>query len=384
MQVGSKKIRIYPKDESKYFQALNLYRRAYNLAVAIYLSGDHLDENGKFKNLRPQIKEQCKAEQDKDELVYSSIIVDHAVLSALTSFKAVMKRNKSKKGEKTGFSTLRFKSRKGDIHSFGGDRFPKSESPFPKALGEIFLTEDVPEEAINKSFIVTYNKGRWYVQVQMSIKLQAESQGEVRPIAIDPGVRTFGVCYSQDEILIAGDGLVKDKLLPLMKKVDKLLSWKKKLLNLQLEIEPQWFRDRMKYINKMIYKLRSKKDDIILDLHNRLAHTLVTNYDLIFLPTFETKKMSSTAKRSIRRSTARSMLSLNHYQFAQRLKWYAKKYGKHVIDCNESYTSKTRSWDGTIDDKLGGKKVIRGDGFSVDRDINGARGILLKQLSKAA
>ncbi len=45
------------------------------------------------------------------------------------------------------------------------------------------------------------------------------------------------------------------------------------------------------------------------------------------------------------------MLSLGHYDFKLRIKCYAKKYGKHVIDCNESYTSKIRSWDGTIDDK---------------------------------
>jgi len=61
-----------------------------------------------------------------------------------------------------------------------------------------------------------------------------------------------------------------------------------------------------------------------------------------------------------------------------------KKYGKHVVDCNESYTSKTRSWDGVIDDNLGGKKSITDGKIIVDRDINGARGILLKQLNKVA
>jgi len=27
------------------------------------------------------------------------------------------------------------------------------------------------------------------------------------------------------------------------------------------------------------------------------------------------------------------MLDLNHYKFKQTLKWYAEKYGKHVVDC---------------------------------------------------
>jgi putative transposase len=78
------------------------------------------------------------------------------------------------------------------------------------------------------------------------------------------------------------------------------------------------------------------------------------------------------------------MLDLCHYKFKLRLKWYAKKYGKHVVDCNEAYTSKTRSWNGTIDNKLGSSKVIKGNGFKVGRDINASRNILIKHLSKAA
>nr|WP_306670827.1 zinc ribbon domain-containing protein [Endozoicomonas sp. SESOKO3] len=86
--------------------------------------------------------------------------------------------------------------------------------------------------------------------------------------------------------------------------------------------------------------------------------------------------------RTIRRNTCRQMLDLNHYPFKKRLKWYAKKYGKHVVDCNEAYTSKTQSWNGTIDEKLGSSKMIKGEGFTVDRDINGARNIFLKCLTR--
>ena len=89
-------------------------------------------------------------------------------------------------------------------------------------------------------------------------------------------------------------------------------------------------------------------------------------------------------KRKIRRVTAREMLDLNHYKFKLRIKWYAKKYGKHIVDCNERYTSKTYSWSGFIDTILGSKKIIKDNGIIVDRDINGARGILLKQLTKVA
>ena len=48
---------------------------------------------------------------------------------------------------------------------------------------------------------------------------------------------------------------------------------------------------------------------------------------------------------------------------------------------NEAYTSKTCSWSGEIIRNLGGRKVVRGsDGVSLERDINGARGIFLRAL----
>ena len=189
--------------------------------------------------------------------------------------------------------------------------------------------------------------------------------------------------------MIAGGNLAKEKLFPLMKQVDTLIGKKQKILNAQKGVKfvdmPQWAQDHINHFDTKINRLKCKKDDIILDLHNRLAFELVTHYDVIFLPTFETRGMVTRKNkkiRTIRRNTCRQMLDLNHYGFKVRLKWYARKYGKHVVDCNEAYTSKTRSWDGSIDDRLGSSKVIKGDGVTVDRDINGARNVPLKSLTR--
>ena len=70
-----------------------------------------------------------------------------------------------------------------------------------------------------------------------------------------------------------------------------------------------------------------------------------------------------------------------HYKFKQTLKWMAKKYGKTVIDVNESYTSKTL-WDGSILKNLGGKASIIFQGKRVNRDKHGARNILIRFLTK--
>lgn len=76
----------------------------------------------------------------------------------------------------------------------------------------------------------------------------------------------------------------------------------------------------------------------------------------------------------------RSILGLAHYRFKMYLAWMCRKYGKRLVEVNEAYTSKTRSWDGVIKDKLGGAKTITDGEIVVDRDVNGARGILLRTL----
>lgn len=387
--ITSKKIRFYPENESAYRDALALYRRSYNLAAERFRNDDYKDENGKFINMRPTIKAQVEQEQREAGRAYNSIISDNGTLAAATTFKAVCSKNKALKGAKSGFSEIRFKSRKGTKHSFSIDRLPVGLSPCVKALGKIHLTESVPSEAIGKSCIITCDKGRWFIQVQQHIELQTETQGEVRCVGVDPGVRTFATCFSQHEALIVGDDFAKNTLFPLMKQVDKLISQKQVLLNTQKGLPfldmPQWARDRITYLDRQINRLKCKKDDAILDLHNRLAYELVSNYDVIFLPSFETKGMVTRKDkkiRTLRRNTCRQMMDLNHYQFKLRLKWYANKYGKHVVDCNEAYTSKTRSWDGSIDQNLGSSKIIKGDGFVVHRDINGARNILIKYLTR--
>lgn len=387
--IASKKIRFYPENEPAYFDALALYRRSYNLAVERFRNDDYKDNDGKFINMRPAIKAQVEQEQKETGRAYNSLVSDNGTLAAATTFKAVCANNKKLKGAKSGFSEISFKSRKGAKHSFSIDRLPKGLNPCVKALGKIHLTEKVPNEAIGKSCIITFDKGRWFIQVQQHIELQTESQGEVKCVGVDPGVRTFATCFSQDDALVVGDNFAKDKLFPLMKRVDTLISQRQKVLNTQEGIAfsemPQWARDRVIHFDREINRLKCKKDDLILDLHNRLAHELVTKYDVIFLPSFETKgmvKRKDKKVRTIRRNTCRQMLDLNHYGFKLRLKWYAKKYGRQVVDCNESYTSKTRTWCGTIDDKLGSSKIIKGHGFVVDRDINGARNILLKHLTR--
>ena len=112
----------------------------------------------------------------------------------------------------------------------------------------------------------------------------------------------------------------------------------------------------------------------------RVACDLVQSFDVILLPSFETKEMSAKEDRRIRTKTVRSMPGLAHHRFRQRLEWMCRKFGKRLVTCNEACTSRTRSWDGFVNEHLGGTKTVSDGSIVVDRDMNGARGIMLRAL----
>jgi putative transposase len=121
------------------------------------------------------------------------------------------------------------------------------------------------------------------------------------------------------------------------------------------------------------------------DLHWKSASFLAKNYSAVLIPTFNTQKMveKKLNKRKINSKTARNMLDLSHYKFKTRLMHLGKKYNSTIIECRENYTSKTCGRCGNINNKLGGNKVYKCNncGLEMDRDMNGARNILIKNLT---
>jgi putative transposase len=79
----------------------------------------------------------------------------------------------------------------------------------------------------------------------------------------------------------------------------------------------------------------------------------------------------------------REMCNLAHYKFKERLKYKALLNNCQVIDCCESYTSKTCTKCGELNN-VGSKKEYKCDNCSchIDRDLNGARNIFIRCLTK--
>ena len=83
------------------------------------------------------------------------------------------------------------------------------------------------------------------------------------------------------------------------------------------------------------------------------------------------------------KKTSRRALTWSHWLFQQRLKWMCEKNGSKLHIVTEEYTSKTCTGCGTIKN-IGGNKIYKCSkcGLDIDRDINGARNILLKTLTE--
>ena len=91
-------------------------------------------------------------------------------------------------------------------------------------------------------------------------------------------------------------------------------------------------------------------------------------------PSFESQEIVSINKN---KKVRRDLLSLRHYQFKQKL----LTRSKGVVICKEHYTSKTCGSCGYLNN-VGSSKIYNCKicNLTIDRDINGARNILLKNL----
>ncbi len=353
----SRKIRICLKPNQKAIlkQWFGVSRYVYNQTIA-YLKQPEIKAN--WKAIKTEIlntlPEFCKTVPYQ----IKSIAIKDAC-------KAVSNAKKKYK-ELGGISKMRFRSRKDPIQSC---YIPKSavsdKGIYHTILGELLFKENLPKSFGDCRLVFAY--GDYYLTVpEDAPRLETDNQGRV--VALDPGVRTFQTFFCENSFGWIGEQ-ANIKIQKLCFRLDALIS--------KLSKAKCGQKKRMRLAAS---RLRGKIKNLVDELHKKTARFLVNNFDVILLPTFETSQMSKKAKRRIRSKSARQMLTLSHYRFKQFLKHKAFETNKAVMDVNEAYTSKTVSWTGEIVSNLGGAKVIKSKltGQSMNRDLNGARGIFLR------
>ncbi len=381
----TRKVRIYPNKEQKelFAKCFGAHRYFYNKAL------DKFKENNSIENIKERnrantffslrnavlIKERDLTETNiwmKDVPYDSRQLAVKCFVSArnaaLANFKA---------GNITQFKMkYRSKKKNNDVFYVDSNALKNSHIFQRRLKSDSFIKAKKDKEFLKKSdgdfSIIREKDNKYYVCICVLSK--EKKLKEYKNIcALDPGVRTFQTLYSQKSVGEFGYSTSK-KLCNLYRREDRIKSIiaKNKL---------SW---KVRYkLKKRCAELRTKAKRIVDDLHWRTADTLTKLYQVILLPVFNTKKMANKQNRKLSKMSTRLLLGLSHYSFQQKLIYKAKQRGRQVILCKEHYTSKCCGRCGSLNEKLGSKKIFECSkcGLVADRDIHAARNILIRNLT---
>ena len=226
---------------------------------------------------------------------------------------------------------------------------------------------------IDHNCTIVKQKNKYYLCLSLDKKIKNIEPKESY-VSLDPGVRTFQTFYGEKTYGEIGKNTDKE-----MKKI-KDISNKIETLQSIATIKSTMVRKR---IMAKCSGLRTKIQNKINDLHWQTASYLVKNFATIIIPKFESSKMVSRKTRNINGKTSNNMNILSHYRFRERLEYLVTTVkDRRIIVCGEEYTTKTCGKCGSINDSIKSKKTFKCSkcNLVIDRDINGARNILIKYL----
>ena len=372
----SKKIEIFPTAAQQTIlrRWFGTSRYVYNQAVSLL---EATDTPTNFKQLVPVIF---------DELPDWHVETPRQIKVGAVMDACQAVRNAKVKCKQTGeFQRVKYRSKKNlrQMLYLRADSL-KENGFYVRFLGEMKMAELLPakpqstgkvserdtDAEVKDSQLVMEN-GRYFLCVPY-VEKKKPRKPSGRIVALDPGVRDFMTFFSEDSFGWLGRQCI-NRIQRLCQHSDNLLS--------RATREQRPLR---RALRKAAKSIKVKIRNLIDELHKKVAHFLVTNFDIILLPTFESQQMTKRGARKLRRKSVRQMLTLSHHRFKVFLKQKALEYGVIVIDVCEAYTSKTVSWTGEVVANLGGSKVIKSsEGQHMDRDLNGARGIFIKNVARA-
>jgi putative transposase len=288
---------------------------------------------------------------------------------------------------KGGRFKMRFRSKKQPCQTLVvlAKHWGLTRGPYAQVFGATVLraAEPLPETLAYDSRLQLTKLGEYYLCIPLPLEIRHESQVPDNSsgnklagvISLDPGVRTFQTGYDPSGLVVECGKYDIGRIYRLCYVLDDLQS--------------RWSQKEVKHhkryrLRRAGRRIRVKIRNLVDDLHCKLTKWLVERYRVVLIPVFETQNMIRRGQRRLHSKTARAMCTWSHYRFRTRLQ---DKVREHpwckVIAVTEEYTSKTCGRCGHVHAKLGGNKVFHCPSchLTVDRDLNGARNILLKYLS---
>ena len=382
----SRKIQIYPNTKQKKILTnfYGLYRWFYNRAI------DKIKEEKQFTltQIKPKMREGKKfpIPEWANKNLYCGILFSEATNDACKAFQSNFA--KCRLNPKHSFD-ISYKNKKNNIQTMSIEKggFSTKEatrnSLLIKTLGKMRsagykdMHIRIPYKQID---IIKDAKLQWdtklnkyFLVITYTQKFLANNENQVKSydmISLDTGVRTFQTGYCpQGHTLEIGKDACK-RLTTLLIKKDVIRSLIDKCTNKRKK-ENLWVA---------FYRKQRKITNLVDELHWKTCNLLTSNYNRVMLPFFETSNMIKG--RKLGKITKRLLNVFSFYKFKQRLIEKCKQTGVKLFLVDESFTSKTCTRCGWLNQSLGKSKtfVCKNCDLNIDRDINGARNILIKNI----
>lgn len=262
----SRKIRVYPNQEQKKILSnwFGASRFAYNQTVEFL---KHPDTKVQWKAIKTDLLHGMP--DWSREVPYQIKAV--AIRDCCQAVSAAKKKFKQ-----TGkFQEVKFRSKKhGDNNLFIPQSSVSENGVYHTVLGKLKTAE--PLWKPTHDCRVVLQNGRYFVIVPIDVAVKRPENQRLSACALDCGVRTFQTVFSKELILKVGEHDFQ-RIFRYCYALDKLISRKKK--------------ERSNKFNKAMQRIRWKVRDLIDEIHNKLALTLCRLFDVVYIPSFETRDM---------------------------------------------------------------------------------------------
>ena len=210
---------------------------------------------------------------------------------------------------------------------------------------------------------IQYSQNKFYLLLKYPTEMKEKKEIKDNVVAIDPGVRKFGVGYGNNKIIVLCQKS-KEKIVSVLKKIDNINS-SNGMTNYK---KNKYTKKKYTYIQNMID-----------DMHWKTINYLTNNYKTIMIGNLSTKNI---VEKELAPMTKRIANIYSLFQFKQKLKYKCKYLNISYKEVDEAYTSKTCSKCAKINDTLNGSEIFecKKCGLSIDRDINGAINIFQRNI----
>jgi transposase len=227
--------------------------------------------------------------------------------------------------------------------------------------------EVIHDKIENKFFIHYPIDENWYPIEDIRNEKQVTNVKDTI-ISLDPGVRKFLVGYDPHGVSIFFGEDAQSSIIPKLLDIDESKKNPKE--------------DTKSHETRKQIALRKNKRirNLVDEMHWKCISYLVSNYETIMYPDYRVSEMLK--KNKLGKMTKRVMTVFSSYRFKERLRYQCEKYKRRLIIVDESYTSCTCGQCGFIHRGLKGSEIYSCPkcNMSIDRDVNGSRNILLKNL----